>query len=111
MICEWDPFNAVIVSEVGGKVAMTTFSRTSPTASIPTNRPVSAKDHHRIEGPHQSARSQYRRQNGQIVKTYALPVGAHLMVDDGALSKAGEIFVKIPRAAGSAGDITGGLPV
>ncbi len=48
--------------------------------------------------------------NGQIIKTYALPVAAHLMVDDGAELKPGEIFVKIPRAAGNAGDITGGLP-
>ena len=48
--------------------------------------------------------------NGQIVKTYALPVGAHLMLEDGEEVKAGEIFVKIPRATGGAGDITGGLP-
>ncbi len=48
--------------------------------------------------------------NGQIVKTYALPVSAHLMLEDGEEVKAGEIFVKIPRATGGAGDITGGLP-
>ena len=48
--------------------------------------------------------------NGQIIKTYALPVGAHLMKEEGDVIKPGDIFVKIPRASGSAGDITGGLP-
>jgi len=48
--------------------------------------------------------------NGEIIKTYALPVGAHLMVDEDADVKVGDIFVKIPRASGNAGDITGGLP-
>lgn len=47
--------------------------------------------------------------NSYTPKTYALPVGAHLMFEEGAEVKAGEIFVKTPRAAGSAGDITGGL--
>ena len=48
--------------------------------------------------------------NGQLVKTYSLPVNAHLMINEGDEIKQGEVFVKIPRAAGSAGDITGGLP-
>ena len=49
--------------------------------------------------------------NGQIVKTVSLPVGAHLMLDEGAEVKPGDIFVKIPRSSsGGAGDITGGLP-
>ena len=48
--------------------------------------------------------------NGVLVKTYSLPVNAHLMVNEGDEIKQGEVFVKIPRAAGSAGDITGGLP-
>ncbi|MEG0252967.1 MAG: DNA-directed RNA polymerase subunit beta', partial [Muribaculaceae bacterium] len=48
--------------------------------------------------------------NGQLIKTYSLPVGAHLMVDEGEGLVPGEVFVKIPRAVGNAGDITGGLP-
>ena len=49
-------------------------------------------------------------QNGVEVKQYNLPVGAHLMVEDGEEVKAGEVIVKIPRAIGKSGDITGGLP-
>ena len=47
---------------------------------------------------------------GQVIKSYALPVGAHLMIEDGDTIKTGDVFVKIPRAVGKAGDITGGLP-
>ena len=47
---------------------------------------------------------------GQVIKSYALPVGAHLMIEDGDRIKTGDVFVKIPRAVGKAGDITGGLP-
>ena len=46
----------------------------------------------------------------QVIKSYALPVGAHLMIEDGDTIKTGDVFVKIPRAVGKAGDITGGLP-
>ncbi|EJW91706.1 DNA-directed RNA polymerase subunit beta', partial [gut metagenome] len=48
--------------------------------------------------------------NGNVLKTYSLPVGAHLMIDNGAELKAGDVFIKTPRATGNAGDITGGLP-
>ena len=48
--------------------------------------------------------------NGDILKTYSLPVGAHLMIEDGDEIKAGDVFIKTPRASGNAGDITGGLP-
>ena len=47
---------------------------------------------------------------GNIIRTYTLPMGAHLLIDDGDSLKPGQVFVKIPRAANSAGDITGGLP-
>jgi DNA-directed RNA polymerase subunit beta' len=48
--------------------------------------------------------------DGGIIRTYNLPVGAHLVVEDGEQIKAGQMLVKIPRAVGKAGDITGGLP-
>ena len=47
---------------------------------------------------------------GEILKTYNLPVGAHLVVEEKQAIKTGDLLVKIPRAVGSAGDITGGLP-
>ena len=48
--------------------------------------------------------------NDEIIRSYNLPVGAHLMVDDGETVKIGNILVKIPRKSSKAGDITGGLP-
>ncbi|MDE6811781.1 MAG: DNA-directed RNA polymerase subunit beta', partial [Muribaculaceae bacterium] len=48
--------------------------------------------------------------DGEVLRTYSLPVGAHLMINEGDELTPGKVFVKIPRAAGSAGDITGGLP-
>jgi DNA-directed RNA polymerase subunit beta' len=47
---------------------------------------------------------------GNEIKHYTLPVGAHLMVDEGEERQAGKILVKIPRRGAKAGDITGGLP-
>ncbi|MCB0374260.1 MAG: DNA-directed RNA polymerase subunit beta', partial [Muricauda sp.] len=47
---------------------------------------------------------------GEVLRSYSLPVGAHLMVDDNEKINAGKILVKIPRKSGKAGDITGGLP-
>ncbi|WP_234408738.1 hypothetical protein [Marinilabilia salmonicolor] len=45
-----------------------------------------------------------------MLKTYNLPVGAHISVDEGDDIKQGETLAKIPRAMGRSGDITGGLP-
>jgi DNA-directed RNA polymerase subunit beta' len=47
---------------------------------------------------------------GEVLKTYNIPVTAHIIVDDGQKITAGQILVKIPRSAGKGGDITGGLP-
>jgi len=48
--------------------------------------------------------------DGSISSSYDLPVGSHILVDEGKNIKAGEVLVKIPRAFGKSGDITGGLP-
>lgn len=111
VICEWDPFNAVIVSEVAGKLSFEnvieniTF-RVEADEQSGLREKIITESKDRAKVPEANIVDA----NGQIVKTYALPVGAHLMLDDGAEVKAGEIFVKIPRATGGAGDITGGLP-
>ena len=49
-------------------------------------------------------------EDGDLIRTYNLPVGGHVIVENGQKVKAGEVIVKIPRAVGKAGDITGGLP-
>ena len=111
MICEWDPFNAVIVSEVGGKVkfeaveeGVTYRVESDEQSGLKEKIIIESKDRTRVPS------AQILDENGEVIKTYALPVGAHLMIEDGDAIKTGEVFVKIPRAVGKAGDITGGLP-
>ncbi|MCM1520049.1 MAG: DNA-directed RNA polymerase subunit beta' [Lachnoclostridium sp.] len=111
VICEWDPFNAVIVSEVGGRVQYVNLVE-NVTYRVDSDEQTGLREKIIIESKDRGKvpEANILDSNGQIVKTYALPVGAHLMVDEDAVLKPGEIFVKIPRAAGNAGDITGGLP-
>ncbi|MDC0249524.1 DNA-directed RNA polymerase subunit beta' [Flavobacteriales bacterium] len=104
-VCEWDPYNAVIVSEVTDKVEF---------------HDIIEGVSYRIESDEQTGYqekviidSRNRKISPSITigkQNYSVPVGAHLAVDDGAIIKAGEILAKIPRSAGSSGDITGGLP-
>ncbi|MBR3766393.1 MAG: DNA-directed RNA polymerase subunit beta' [Muribaculaceae bacterium] len=111
VICEWDPFNAVIVSEVAGKIEFNNVIE-NVTYRVDSDEQTGLREKIIIESKDRTKAPEANivDANGQIIKTYALPVGAHLMVDEGAELKVGEIFVKIPRATGSAGDITGGLP-
>ena len=112
VICEWDPFNAVIVSEVGGTLkfsnlieGVTYRDEVDETSGNSESTIIESKDHNKIP------EAQLYNEQGELVKTYALPVGAHLMYKEGDEITAGEVFVKIPRASsGGAGDITGGLP-
>ena len=111
VICEWDPFNAVIVSEVTGKVKFNNFTegvtyREEIDETSGNSEKIIIESRDRTKVPE----AELYDNNGQLVKTYSLPVNAHLMVNEGDEIKQGEVFVKIPRAAGSAGDITGGLP-
>lgn len=112
MVCEWDPFNAVIVSEVGGKVRYSNLEE-NVTYRVDADEQTGIREKIIIESKERGKvpEANIVDASGEIVKTYALPVGAHLMVDENQDVKPGEIFVKIPRATGGAGDITGGLPV
>ena len=111
VICEWDPFNAVIVSEVGGKVRYSNLEE-NITYRVEADEQTGIREKIVIESKERGKvpEANIVDASGEIVKTYALPVGAHLMVDENQDVKPGEIFVKIPRATGGAGDITGGLP-
>ena len=112
VITEWDPFNAVIVSEVGGTLkyqnlidGVTFRNEVDETSGNSEKIIIESKDHTHIP------EAQIVDANGEVLKTYSLPVGAHLMMDDNSEINPGETFVKIPRAtSGGAGDITGGLP-
>ncbi|MBD5290106.1 MAG: DNA-directed RNA polymerase subunit beta' [Bacteroides sp.] len=111
MICEWDPFNAVIISEEGGKVhfedvidGVTFRVETDEATNISEKIIIESKDRNRIP------EARLMDADGNIVRTYSLPVGAHLLIEQGEEIKPGQAFVKIPRASSNVGDITGGLP-
>ncbi len=111
VICEWDPFNAVIISEIDGKVEFdsvienVTYKVESDEATgLKEKIIIESKDKNKLPAVHILDKS------GEILKTYNLPVGAHLVVEQGNEIKAGQLLIKIPRAIGKAGDITGGLP-
>ena len=111
MIAKWDPFNAVIITETAGRVQLESVIE-GVTYRVDSDEStglreiiiIESKDKTKIPSAH------ILNEDGMIVRTYNLPVGGHVVVDDGQILKAGEVLVKIPRAQGKAGDITGGLP-
>ena len=112
VVSEWDPFNAVIVTEVGGTLkfnnlieGVTYRNEIDETSGNSEKIIIEPKDRTKVP------EAELYDENGQLMKTYSLPVGSHLMFGEGEQISAGEVFVKIPRASsGGAGDITGGLP-
>ncbi|MBR5435520.1 MAG: DNA-directed RNA polymerase subunit beta' [Muribaculaceae bacterium] len=111
VICEWDPFNAVIVSEVGGRVRFDNLVenvtyRVENDEQTGLSEKIITESRDRTKVPEASIIDA----DGNVLKTYSLPVAAHLMVEENDELKPGQVFVKIPRSSGSAGDITGGLP-
>ena len=111
VICEWDPFNAVIINEVKGKLKFENFIE-NVTYRVEYDEQSGLQDKIVIESRDRTKvpEASIVDGDGNILKTYALPVGAHVLLEEGAEVKVGEDVVKIPRAAGGAGDITGGLP-
>ena len=112
LICEWDAYNAITIIEAAGKVRFdhmidgVTF-REEMADEYSLNR-----DKVIIESRDKSKNPSILvvDENGESLKQYNLPVGAHVMVEDGQDVKIGDIIIKIPRAIGKASDITGGLP-
>ena len=111
LISKWDPFNAVIVSEYAGRLKFndvvegSTFrAETDETTGLTEKIITDSKDRSRVPT------CDIINSKGEVVGTYNFPVGGHVVVDDGATVKTGQTLVKIPRAVGGAGDITGGLP-
>ena len=111
LIAKWDPFNAVIVTEYAGKVKFhdvvegSTFkAETDETTGLTEKIITDSKDRNRVPT------CDIVDSRGRVVGTYNLPVGGHVVVENGQKVKSGTTLVKIPRAVGKAGDITGGLP-
>ena len=111
IICEWDPFNAVIITEKGGRIQYRNLSE-NVNYRVDIDEQSGLEDKVIIESRDRAKVPEVDivDANGQVLITYALPVGAHLIFADGDDVKVGDTLVKIPRATGGAGDITGGLP-
>jgi DNA-directed RNA polymerase subunit beta' len=111
LIAEWDPYNAVILSEVSGKVLFENIIE-GITYRVESDDQTGLQDKVIIEARQKAKNPSISivATNGEVLKTYDIPVGAHLIVEDGAKIKQGTSLVKIPRSFGKAGDITGGLP-
>jgi DNA-directed RNA polymerase subunit beta' len=111
LICEWDPFNAVIISEVGGKIGFD-YLIEGVTFREESDEQTGFKDKVIIESRDKTKNPAICILNKEGVeqKSYNLPVGAHLVTDLHKMVEAGDILAKIPRAVGKSGDITGGLP-
>jgi DNA-directed RNA polymerase subunit beta' len=111
IIIEWDPFNAVIVSEAAGKIAFENMIE-NVTYKLESDEQTGLREKIIIESRDKTKvpAAKVLDKKGDLIKSYNLPIGAHVVKEAGDLIKAGEVFVKIPRAVGKAGDITGGLP-
>ena len=110
-IAKWDPFNAVIVSEYAGTLrfndvqeGLTYRAETDETTGLTEKIITDSKNKTMVPT------CDVVDKHGQVLGTYNFPVGGHVAVEDGQTIKTGETLVKIPRAVGGAGDITGGLP-
>ena len=111
VIAKWDPFNAVIVTETSGRIqfedmieGVTYRVDSDETTGLREIIITESKDKTKVPVAH------INDENGQLIRSYSFPVGGHIAVEDGQSVKAGDILVKIPRAAAKGGDITGGLP-
>ena len=111
LIARWDPFNAVIITEATGKIEfegvienVTYKVESDESTGLREIIIIESKDKTKVPTAH------IMTEDGELIRTYNLPVGGHVVVENGQKVKAGEVIVKIPRAVGKAGDITGGLP-
>nr|WP_321451674.1 DNA-directed RNA polymerase subunit beta' [uncultured Carboxylicivirga sp.] len=111
VICEWDPYNALIITEKTGKVSFENMID-GITYKEESDEQTGFKEKVITESRDKTKNPSLRvlSDDGEILKTYNLPVGAHIAVEEGEAVKMGQILAKIPRAVGKAGDITGGLP-
>ncbi len=111
VICQWDPFNGVVVSEFSGKVVYENIEQ-GITYQVEIDEQTGFKEKVISESRNKKIIPTLiiEDNKGNILRSYNLPVGAHIMVDDNQKIKQGTILVKIPRKSAKSGDITGGLP-
>ena len=111
VVAKWDPFNAIIVTENAGIVqfedvieGVTYRVEEDEATGLRELIVIESKEKSRVPSCH------IVDENGELIRTYNFPIGGHIVIEDNQKVKAGETLIKIPRAVGKAGDITGGLP-
>ena len=111
LVCQWDPYNGVIVSEFPGKIAYENIEQ-GITYQVEIDEQTGFQEKVISESRNKKLIPTLLIKNtkDEVLRSYNLPVGSHIMVDDGDKIKEGKILVKIPRKSAKAGDITGGLP-
>tara|TARA_B100001057_G_scaffold164171_1_gene164775 strand:+ start:4056 stop:8351 length:4296 start_codon:yes stop_codon:yes gene_type:complete len=111
VICSWDPYNGVIISEFGGKVEYENIEQ-GVTYQVEIDEQTGFKEKVISESRNKKLIPTLLINDGKgkNLRTYNLPVGAHLIVEDGEKVNQGKVLVKIPRKSAKSGDITGGLP-
>jgi DNA-directed RNA polymerase subunit beta' len=112
MICEWDPYNAVIIAENEGKIVYESVLE-GVTYREERDEQTGLSERVVIESKDKTKNPVIKivNKDGDEIKAYNLPVNAHIMVKNNAKIHSGDILIKIPRAVGkTGGDITGGLP-
>jgi len=111
VVCSWDPYNGVIISEFAGKVRYENIEQ-GITYQVEIDEQTGFQEKVISESRNKKLIPTLiiEDSKGEAIRSYNLPVGAHIMIDDGEKIKVGKILVKIPRKSAKAGDITGGLP-
>ncbi|TAE37413.1 MAG: DNA-directed RNA polymerase subunit beta' [Sphingobacteriales bacterium] len=110
-ICSWDPYNAVMISEFAGKVVYEAVIE-GVTFREESDEQTGHKEKVIIDTRDKTKNPVVKIVNkaGESLREYNIPVGAHIVVEEGQKVGMGEILVKIPRTTGKTRDITGGLP-
>ncbi len=109
-LCDWDPWNAVVISELSGKVTFESVIK-EVTFREESDEQTGYREKVIIESRDKTKNPMIKIVEGnEVLRSYNLPVSSHIVVEEGKTVEAGDILVKIPRAVGKAGDITGGLP-
>ena len=111
VICQWDPYNGVIISEFSGVIGYENIEQ-GVTFQVEIDEQTGFQEKVISESRNKKVIPTLliKDNKGNTLQSYNLPVGAHIMVDDGEKIENGKILVKIPRKSAKSGDITGGLP-
>ena len=111
LICQWDPYNGVIIADFSGKIYYENIEQ-GITYEVEIDEQTGFQEKVIIESRNKKIipTIHVKNKKDEIIRSYNLPVGAHLMIDDNESIALGKILVKIPRKSAKTGDITGGLP-